>query len=79
MMPVLEGELTGDESSLPTDAVFQDLQEVAASGFSEGCESEVIDHDEPGLLESIENPGIGAVRSSPGKLFKEPREPEVAG
>lgn len=79
LMPVLEGELTGDERRLSTDTVFQDLQEVTASGFSKGCESEVIDHDEPGLLESIENPGTGAVRSGSGKLFQEPRKPEVAG
>jgi len=48
VMPVLDGELTGDEGRTASVAVFEDIEKVAALSVVEGRHPEVVEHEELG-------------------------------
>ena len=54
VMPVIDGELAGDEGGAPTVAVLEHLEEISAFGLVEGLEPEVIDEQSSGFLEAVE-------------------------
>ena len=78
-VPVLEGELAGDQGGLPTRPVLDDLKEIAAFDFGEGDEAEVVEDEESGLLKPVQKAGPGAVGTGQGQLFQQTTHAEVAG
>ena len=46
VMPVLDGELTGDEGRASSVAVFEDIEKVTALGVVERGHPEVVEHEE---------------------------------
>jgi hypothetical protein len=78
-MPVFEWELAGEEGGASAVAVFEDLEEVAALGVGEGGEAEVIEDEELGPGQAVEELGVGAVRAGQGQFSEEPGEAIVAG
>ena len=77
VVPVIDGELAGDECRAASVAVLEDLEEISTLGLVEGLETEVIDEQSGGPLESIEEPGIGAVGASDAEFVEQPGEAEV--
>jgi len=79
VMPVVEGELAGDERGAFAVAIVEDFEEVATLGIGEGREPEVVEQKELSPGESVEELGIGSVGSGECELGEQAREPEVAG
>ncbi len=78
IVPVLEGELAGDEGGSSAGAVLDDLQEIAAFDLVQGSEAIIIDSQEVGLLKSVHQLRIGAIGTGQGHVLDEPCEAEVA-
>ncbi len=78
IVPVVEWKLAGDEGGSSAVAVFEDLEEIGALSVLQGGEPEVIEDEELGLGQAIEELGIGAVGASESNLPQEAREAEVA-
>ena len=53
-VPVLDGQLAGDEGGASAVAVFEDLEEITALGVGEWSEAEVIEDEELGLGQAVE-------------------------
>jgi hypothetical protein len=77
IVPVLEGELAGEEGGFSFGAVFNDLQEIAALGLVEGSQTIIIDGQEVGLEEAVHELGIGAIGPGPSQLIDKSWEAEV--
>src|SRR5262249_56016095 len=77
-MPLLEGQLAGDQRRAAVIAVVEDLEQVAADGIRERRKAEVIDDDEIGLGELTQERGLVLQRGVTGKLVDEPRQSEAA-
>ena len=48
VVPVLDGELAGDESRATAVTVFEDIEEVTALGVVQGRHAEVVERNELG-------------------------------
>lgn len=77
-VPVVEGELAGDEGSSSAMAILEDFEQVAALGVGEGSEAEVIEEEEFGAGEPIKETRVGAIATSDGQVSEEAGETEVA-
>ena len=73
IVPVLDGELTGDQGGPGSVAVLEEFEEVAAVVGVELGESEVIKHDEVELGERGEQFRISAVAAGDGDVVQQPR------
>jgi hypothetical protein len=78
IVPVLEGELAGDEGGSSFGAVFDDLQEIAALGLVQGSQAVIVDGQEVGFLEAVHELGRGAISPGHSQVLDEAREPEIA-
>ena len=58
VVPVLGGELGGDDASVACVAVVEDFEQVVAAPDLTGSESPVVEDDEPSLGESLDELGI---------------------
>ena len=61
IVPVLDGELTGDEGCSTRVAVLEDFEEVSAFDLIERLESEVVNDEQRRFQKSVEESGVGAV------------------
>lgn len=77
-VPVLDGELTGDEGGLTAGPILDDLEEIAAFDLGERDETEVIEDDELGLLETIQEAWPRAIGAGESEFLKESSGSEVA-
>lgn len=77
-VPVVEGELAGEQGSSSAVAIFEHFEEVAALGVGEGSEAEVIEEEEFGAGEPVEQTRVGAVASRDGQVSEEAGETKVA-
>ena len=74
---MLDGDLTGEDGAAPGIAVVEDFEEVVTALARERSEPPVIEDEQPGLGEPLDELGIGAVASGEGELVEEPGEPVV--
>ena len=58
VVPVVDGQLAGDQGGATSVSVLEDLKEISAFGLIEGLESEVVDEERSGPLESVEETGV---------------------
>ena len=79
IMPVLEGELAGNEGGSPAGPVLDDFQQVSAFGLVQGGQAIVVNGQQVGLLESVHKLGIGAIGPGSGQFIDEAGKAEVAG
>ena len=64
---------------VPFTAIFQDLEQIPPLGVGERREQPVIDGEQIELREFREEPAIGAVATTDGKVVQEPRRPDIRG
>ena len=67
-MPVLHGELTGDDSGGMAMPFLNDLQEVSSFGVGHGGEAEVVNHQDMGLGEFGNGFAVASVSLGQGHL-----------
>ena len=79
VVPVLDGELAGDEGRATAVAVIEDLEEISALGVVEGHHAEVVESEELGTQQAVEKLGIGTVCLGESEVVEEPGEPEISG
>ena len=60
-MPVLHGELTGDDSGGMAVYFLDDLQEVSSFGVGHGGEAEIVDHQDMDLGEFVDGFAVASV------------------
>jgi hypothetical protein len=79
LVPVLDGQLAGDEGGSAAVAVFKDLEQVAAFGIRERSEAPVIEDEQLRLRELRQQLGVGAVSACERQITEQPAHPEVPG
>ncbi len=72
VMPVLDGQLTGDQGGTGLITVIQDLQEVMSVPISQGFQPPVVQHEHIDLGQALEELGIAAVRMGNFKVGEQP-------
>jgi hypothetical protein len=77
-VPLLEGQLAGDQRRLAVVAIIEDLHQIPTDRIGQWRETEVVDDDEIGLGELAKERRLGLQGGVTGKLVDEPREPEAA-
>ena len=60
-MPVLHGELTGDDSGGMAMSFLNDLQEVSSFGVGHGCEAEIVNNQDMCLGKFVEGFAVAPV------------------
>ena len=77
-VPVLDGELAGDEGGLAAGPVLDDLKEIAAFDLGEWDQTEVVQDEEPGFLEAVEEARPQAIGAGESQFLKQSSGTEVA-
>ena len=67
-MPVLHGELTGDDGGGMAVSFLNDLQEVSSFGVGHGSETEIVNHQDMGLGEFVDGFAVASVSLGEGHL-----------
>jgi len=70
-MPVLHGELTGDDGGGMTVSFLNDLQEVSSFGVGHGGEAEIINHQDMGIGELVDHFAVASISLGQGHLVGE--------
>lgn len=78
-VPMFDGDLTCEDGAAPGVAVVEDLEQVVAPLTGERGEAPVVEDEEPGSGEPLDELGVGAVPAGEGEFVEEPREAVVAG
>jgi hypothetical protein len=77
-MPLSHRHLGGDHSGGSTIAIIQDFKQVLRLRTGQGITEPVIEDQELGAGEGVEEFGVGAVGVGKGDVVEEPRSAEVA-
>lgn len=77
VVPGVDGELGGDDGAGVSAAVVEDLEQVMAGLRAEGTKAPVIEDEEMGLFDFLEEFGKAAEPPGQGHLFCESREAAV--
>ena len=64
VVPVLDGDLAGEQRAAAGVAVVEDLEEVVPSLAREGGEAPVVEDEEPGPCEPLYELGVGTVAAA---------------
>jgi hypothetical protein len=72
-------ELAGDEGGTPAVAVFEEFKNIVALGVGEWGQAEVVEDEELGLGQTVEELGVGAVGPGERELAEEPGEAVEVG
>ncbi|GLS33769.1 hypothetical protein GCM10007937_54810 [Mesorhizobium albiziae] len=72
LIPVIQGQLTGDDCRSAFVAVFNDLKHITPLVIIEFFRSPVIENEKVGFGELLEDPAITSVASREGKCCKQP-------
>lgn len=78
LVPVVDGDLAGDEGRAATAAIFDDLEEIAALAIAERSQAPIIEDQEVGLRKLLEEPPVRAVAPRGRQLTEEARQADVA-
>lgn len=71
-VPMLCWYLAGDDCRHFIITIFEDLEQISSLGFIEGCDEEVVEDQDVGHCEFLEELGIRAIDSGDGELLEEP-------
>jgi hypothetical protein len=74
VVPLLDGELAGDDGGARAVAIVHDLEQVTALGFTDRDQAEVVEDEDVGAGDSAEQTRIGAVGLSERELIEEMRQ-----
>src|SRR2546426_8908613 len=75
IVPVLDGELAGEDGGAGAVAIVEDLEQVAAVLVAQGCQAPVIEHQDVGAGEAGEQAGVAARGGGGGGLLEQTRHP----
>ena len=78
IVPVVDGELGGEDGSAAGVAVVKDLEEIVAALACQRSEPPVIEDEEPGLGEPLDELGVGTVGAGEGELVEQSGDAVVA-
>ena len=70
VVPVLDGDLAGEQRAAAGVAVVEDLEEVVSSLAGERSESPVVEDEEPGSGEPLDELGIRSVAAGEGEFVE---------
>jgi len=73
-VPVLDGDLAGDQRRGPLAAVLDDLDEVAPFVVAQRCQQPVVDREEIELRQSLEDARVRPIATGHGDLLKQARQ-----
>ena len=76
--PVFDRDLAGDECGATAVAILEDFQKVAAFPIPERCKPPVVDEEELGLRELLQQPTIGAIAAREGEIAQQAGQPDIA-
>ena len=79
IVPVLDGELGGEDGAAAGVAVVEDFEQIVAALARQGGEAPVVEDEEPGLGQPLNELGIRTVPAGEGELVEEAGDAEVAG
>lgn len=74
VVPVFDGDLTGDDGRGPTMAIIEDLQEVAPFGRIEYRQAPIVEDEELNAADVFEHSAIAAVAPSEGERLEQARD-----
>ena len=77
-VPVIDGDLAGEQGAPASVAVVEHLQEIVAGRIVQGRKPPVVQDEQLSAGEPLEYPGPGSVPASEVQLVEEPGEAEVA-
>lgn len=78
-VPVIHGELTGDNGGAVAVALLDDLQEVSSLNVGHGSHTEIVKHKDVGFGELLHEASITAIAFSQSHLVKELWRADVKG
>lgn len=79
IMPVLNGELTGNQRGAGSMSLFDDLKQIPTFGIRQRGQSQVIEDQKMGFGESFHQGLVAAIGSGQADLVEELRGSEVEG
>ena len=79
VVPVLDGDLAGEQRAAAGVAVVEDLEEVVSSLAGERSEAPVVEDEEPGPGEPLDELGIRSVAAGEGEFVEEAGDAVVTG
>ena len=71
LVPVVNGHLAGDERGAPVTAIFDDFDEIAALAIAERGQAPIVQDQEVGLRELLEEAPVRAIAPRRRQLAKE--------
>ena len=79
VVPVFDGQLTGDERGPTTGPILDELEEIATLAIPQRSESPVVEDEQVGLGEGLHYLAVRAIGARVHELFtQQPGEPDVA-
>jgi len=78
LVPVVDGHLAGDEGGPPRAPIFDHFEQIAALAIAERGQAPIIEDQEVGLRELLEEAPVGAIAPRRRQLAEEAREADVA-
>ena len=69
VVPVLDGQLAGDERGATAGAIFDEFEQIAAFAVAGGREPSVVEDEQIGLGERLPDLAVRAVRAGVHELF----------
>ena len=79
IVPVLDGDLAGEQRATAGIAVVEDFEEVVPPLARERSEPPVVEDEQPRPCEPLDELGTGTVPTGEGELVEEPGDAVVAG
>src|ERR1700726_4447717 len=73
-MPLIDGDLAGDDGGAVAVAVLEDLQEVVAGCGVERLEAPVVEDEEVDATERAQETGVAAVAARQSEIAEQPRD-----
>jgi len=77
-VPVLDGDLTGEQRGAPARAIFDHLQEIAPFPIADRREAPIVQNQEIGLAQLREQFAVRAVVARDDQLRQESRQAQIA-
>lgn len=78
LVPVVDGDLAGDEGGAATAPIFNDFQQITAFPVAERGESPIVEDEEIGLGELVQESRVRAVATCHREIAEEPGQADVA-
>jgi hypothetical protein len=79
VIPIFYGKLTCNEGRTDAVTILDDFEEVSAFGVAEGGQSEIIENEQMGFREFLNEVSVGTIGPGKSDLIEELRHTEIKG